>query len=96
MYEEVEKPRGGKVMSILIGNEEYPSDIRDVHKMISVEEGLKELIDFDNNLLFPYVEKLLSQLKVAVDPSPMAFLWFYVVISNKNEFFNPRKLQSLL
>ena len=74
MYEEVEKPRGGKVMSILIGNEEYPSDIRDVQKMISVEEGLKELIDFDNNLLFPYVEKLLSQLKVAVDPSPMAFL----------------------
>jgi hypothetical protein len=74
LYEEVEKPRGGKVMSILIGNEEYPSDIRDVQKMISVEEGLKELIDFDNNLLFPYVEKLLSQLKVAVDPSPMAFL----------------------
>ena len=74
MYEEVEKPRGGKVMSILIGNEEYPSDIRDVQKMISVEEGLKELIDFDNNLLFSYVEKLLSQLKVAVDPSPMAFL----------------------
>lgn len=74
LYEEVDKPRGGKVMSILIGNEEYPSDIRDVQKMISVEKGLKELIDFDNNLLFPYVEKLLSQLKVAVDPSPMAFL----------------------
>ena len=29
LYEEVENLRGGKVMSILIGNEEYPSDIRD-------------------------------------------------------------------
>lgn len=42
--------------------------------MISVENGLKELIEFDNNLLFPYVKNLLGQLKVAVDPSPMAFL----------------------
>lgn len=66
LYEEVEKPRGGKIMAILIGNEEYPSDIRDVQKMISVEQGLKELIDFDNNMLFPYVEKLLNQLKAAV------------------------------
>ena len=74
LYEEVENSRGGKVMSILIGNEEYPSDIRDVQKMISVESGLNELIEFDNNLLFPYVKKLLGQLKVAVDPSPMAFL----------------------
>ena len=74
MYEEVEKPRGGKIMSILIVNEEYPSDIRDVQKMISVEQGLKELIDFDNKMLFPYIEKLLNQLKAAVEPSPMTFL----------------------
>ena len=63
-------------MSILIGNEEYPSDIRDVQKMISVDAGLKELIDFDNNMLFPYIEKLLGQLKTAVEPSPMAFYKF--------------------
>lgn len=74
LYEEVENLRGGKIMSILIGNEEYPSDIRDVQKMISVEDGLKELIDFDNNMLFPYIEKLLCQLKIAIEPSPMAFL----------------------
>lgn len=74
LYEEVETLRGGKVVSILIGNSEYPSDIRDVQKMISVEKSLQELIDFDNNMLFPYIEKLLSQLKTAVAPSPMAFL----------------------
>lgn len=73
IYEEVEKSRSAKLMSILIGNEEYPSDIRDVQKIINVENGLKELIEFDNNLLFPYVKKLLNQLKAAVAPSPMAF-----------------------
>ncbi|WP_161875280.1 hypothetical protein ACPW7J_08050 [Ihubacter sp. rT4E-8] len=46
MYEEVEKPRGGKVMSILIGNSEYSTDIRDIQKMINVDKGLQELIDF--------------------------------------------------
>lgn len=61
-------------MIIHIENETYPSDIRDVQKMISVDEGLQELIKFDNEVLFPYVEKLLTELKKAVDPSPMAFL----------------------
>lgn len=74
LYEEVENYRGGKVMSIHIGNEAYPSDIRDVQKIISVEEGLQELIKFDNESLYPYVEKLLNELKVAVNPSPMAYL----------------------
>lgn len=70
----VEAPRGGKVMSILIGNEEYPSDIRDVKKMISVEDGLQELIEFDNTYLYPYIEKLLNELKTPVNPFPMAYL----------------------
>lgn len=74
LYKEVEKSRGGKVMSILIGNEKYPSDIRDVQKMISVDGGLQELVEFDNDILFPYILKLLEQLKKAVNPSPMAYL----------------------
>lgn len=61
-------------MSIRVDNELYPSDIRDVQKRISVDEGLKELIEFDNNVLFPYVEKLMNELKTAVLPSPMSFL----------------------
>lgn len=73
LYEEVEKYRGGKVMSILIKNDEYPTDIRDVQKIISVNNGLQELIRFDNNILFPYIVRLLEQLKKAVEPTPMAF-----------------------
>lgn len=74
LYKEVEDYRGGKVMSIHIGNEEYPADIRDVQKIVSVDEGLQELIKFDNECLYPYIEKLLDELKTAVDPSPMAYL----------------------
>lgn len=74
LYEETEKLRGRKLMSIYIDDEECPSDIRDVQKIISVEKGLQELIDFDNNMLFPYVEKLLNHLKIAVDPSPLTFV----------------------
>lgn len=59
-----QKPR---LLSILVRNV-------DVQKVISVDRGLQELIKFDNNILFPYVKKLLEQLKIAVDPSPMAFL----------------------
>lgn len=74
LYTEVEALRGGKLMSILIGDKEYTSNIRDVQKVISVDKGIQELIDFDNELLFPYINKLLGQLKTAVNPSPMAYL----------------------
>lgn len=74
LYKEVEAPRNDRLMLIRIDNETYPSDIRDVQKIISVDEGLKELIEFDNKVMFPYVEKLVKELKTAVDPSPMAFM----------------------
>ncbi len=74
LYNEVEKIRGEKIFSLIIGKDEYPSDIRDVQKMISIDDSIQELIDFDNQILFPYVKKLLEQLKIAVNPSPMTFL----------------------
>jgi hypothetical protein len=41
--------------------------------MISVEDGLQELIKFDNTYLYPYIEKLLKVLKNEVNQSPMAY-----------------------
>lgn len=61
-------------MKLLIGKDEYPSDIRDVQKIVELEKGIKELIDFDDNKLFPYISQLLTSLKAAVNPSPMTFL----------------------
>ena len=73
LYKEIEEIRGGKVMKLLIGEDEYPSDIRDVQKIVELEKGIQELIDFDDNKLFPYINRLLTALKVAVNPSSMTF-----------------------
>lgn len=74
LYRESEEILGQKAMSIWIEKEEYPSDIRDVQKIIGLEDGIKELIDFDDNLLFPYLDRLIRELKDVVNPSPMAYI----------------------
>lgn len=74
LYSEIESLRGGKVMSISIDKRDYPSDIRDVQKIIELENAITELMDFDDNDLFPYISKLIEMLKDAVDPSPMTFV----------------------
>ena len=56
---------------LFVGNKKYPSDIRDVQRKESVEEGIRELIAFDDERLFPYIKELIQLLNNAVDPSPM-------------------------
>ena len=73
-YRESEEILGKKAIQLWIDKEEYPSDIRDVQKSIGLEDGIKELIDFDDNLLFPYVDRLIRELKIAINPSPMAYM----------------------
>ena len=74
IYREIEEFRGGKAMRLLINKQEYPSDIRDVQKKVGLKQGIDELIHFDDNILFPYIQNLLELLNTAVDPSPMAFM----------------------
>lgn len=74
IYREIEDLRGGKIMRIQIEHQDYPSDIRDVQRIIGLEDGIKELIEFDDNQLYPYIKKLIELLNIAVDPSPIVFL----------------------
>ena len=53
------------------GKESYPTDIRDVRKVLSIDELMDELRKFDNEKLYPYVVGLIEKLKIAVSPSPM-------------------------
>lgn len=62
LYRESEAIQGGKTMQLWIDKEEYPSDIRDVQKIIGLEDGIKELIDFDDNILFSYIDRLIEEL----------------------------------
>lgn len=49
----------------------YPTDIRDVRKVLSIDELMDELRKFDDEKLYPYVVGLIEKLKIAVSPSPM-------------------------
>ena len=48
-----------------------PTDIRDVRKVLSIDELMDELRKFDDEKLYPYVVGLIEKLKIAVSPSPM-------------------------
>ena len=56
---------------IFEGKESYPTDIRDVRKVLSIDELMDELRKFDDEKLYPYVVRLIEKLKIAVSPSPM-------------------------
>ena len=60
-----------RVFDLFLGNKKYPTDIKDVQKVTSIEEGIQGLIAFDNKELFPYLKKLIEDVKQAVNPSPM-------------------------
>lgn len=74
LYRESEEILGKKAMQLWIDKEEYPADIRDIQKIVGLDDGIRELIDFDDNLLFPYVDRLIEELQKAVNPSPMAYM----------------------
>ncbi|MGF7012320.1 hypothetical protein M2145_001028 [Lachnospiraceae bacterium PF1-21] len=71
IYKEVDSLNKGRLFSLVINNQQYPSDIRDVQRKLVLMDEIDALISFDNTDLFPYIENLLSLLNKAVDPSPI-------------------------
>jgi hypothetical protein len=70
-YKEIEALRDTRFFNFVIGNESYPIDIRDVRKVLSIDELIDELRRFDDEKLYPYVVDLIDKLKNSVNPSPM-------------------------
>ena len=70
-YKEIEALRDTRFFNLIIGKESYPTDIRDVRNVLSMDELIEELRKFDDEKLYPYVVGLIEKLKIAVDPSPM-------------------------
>ena len=72
-FDEIEAHKGGKIMGLKIGSEDYPTDIREVQKKVGLYQTISDLQNFDDNVLFPYIKELLSRLETIIKPSPMIF-----------------------
>lgn len=78
-YSEIERLKLGKVMDIYVESRssgkmiQIASDISDVKYEISLEKAIRELQEFDDNTLFPYVSNLIKTIEEILEPSPMVF-----------------------
>ena len=70
-YKEIEALRDTRLFNLIIGKESYPTDIKDVRMMLSMDDLIDELRKFDDEKLYPYIVELIEELKIAVNPSPM-------------------------
>lgn len=73
-YEEFDKLTGKARIKYYKGypgkeKEACPVDTRDVRKTLSLQKMIKELKDFDEEILYPYLVKLIKELTGAVNPS---------------------------
>ena len=71
VYKELIDLDPSRFFDIKIGKDHYPSDIKDIQKVLNLYDSIQELIDFDDKQLFPYYSKLITELITAVNPSPM-------------------------
>lgn len=78
-YSEIERLKPGKIMGIYVENKssgeiaQIASDISDVKYEFSLEKAIRELQEFDDNILFPYIANLIKTIEDILDPSPMVF-----------------------
>ncbi len=72
-YGEIQKIEPCRFFSLQVNDQLCPSDIRDVQKAISLESAISQLLEFDNNVLYPYIKTLFEKLEKMVKPSPFIF-----------------------
>uniref|UniRef100_UPI00402AF409 hypothetical protein n=1 Tax=Thomasclavelia ramosa TaxID=1547 RepID=UPI00402AF409 len=72
-YKELEEATPSVGLSLYIDKTQIPSDINDVQLKIGLSESINELIQFDNEELFPYLDKLLHKLEEIINPSPIVY-----------------------
>ena len=60
-YKEIEALRDTRFFNLIIGKKSYPTDIRDVRKVLSIGELIDELRKFDDEKLYPYITGLIEK-----------------------------------
>lgn len=75
IYNEIEELNNTRVMDLRVGvygkEESVITDVRDVQMSISLKDAIDNLLNFDNEKLFPYVKRLIETLETIVEPSEM-------------------------
>lgn len=74
-YNEIEALRGPRFMGLYTQNStgnmrQLPSDISDVQMKLSLSDEIQRLRNFDDTVLFPYLQKLITALEEAISPTP--------------------------
>lgn len=78
-YEEIERLRHGSPVGFYIKDTssgqftQIATNTQDVRYSFSLEEAIAELRNFDDNELFPYIEKLIKSIEEILQPSPIVF-----------------------
>ena len=78
-YKEIRSLYPGRLMNIYVKKTnaqqftQVASDHRDVQYTFSLEDAILELKEFDDNILFPYLQKLINTIEDILNPSPMVF-----------------------
>ena len=78
LYKELE-PYNFRLMNIFIDNKgngnfkHVASSPQDVRYSFSLEDKISELRNFDDNMLFPYIQELISLIENILQSSPMVF-----------------------
>lgn len=76
-YDEIEQLSPGRIMGFYVENKttgqifQMASDISDVRYAFSLEKAIEDLRTFDDEILFPYISKLITTLENILQPSPM-------------------------
>ena len=76
LYSETEGLKGPRLMNLYLndnmGNRiQCASEQQDVQWCFGLEDSISELHDFDDDMLFPYISALFSELEHVVSPSPL-------------------------
>lgn len=61
------------ICSINIKGKDIPTDIRDIQEKTSLTDSINELINFDNDVLYPYLVKIIELLNNYLKPSKLVF-----------------------
>lgn len=71
VYDVIQSLSNERTFSFYLNSNELPSHSSDIKLKLNLRNSIDELLEFDTDLLFPYIKNLLNMLDGYVNPSPI-------------------------